>query len=77
MSKHKSPLSTKSLQKLKNKLPYGAVTQIASILSIDKSVVSKVLNGKVNNQQVVVEALKLIQHNENTLNDLEKEIQSL
>lgn len=77
MSKHKSQLSTNSLKKLKKKLPYGAVSRIASILSVDKSVVSKVLNGKVNNQQVVVEALKLIQHNENILNDLEKEIQNL
>lgn len=73
----KSQLSTKSLNKLKSKLPYGSITVIASKLNIDKSIVSKVLNGKIINQQVVEEALFLIQQNSDALKDLETKIEQL
>lgn len=61
----KSYISTKSLLKLKNKLPYGSITKISIKLGISKSVVSRVLNGEVNNQQVITEALEIIKAHKN------------
>lgn len=73
----KSYISTKDLTKIKNLLPRGSVKRIAEELSVDISTVSKVLNGRFNNQSVIELAIKIIEDSKSENTELKKRIKNL
>jgi len=77
MCNKKSQLSTKTLAKLRKKLPYGAVTHISKNLGLNKSTVSRVLSGETTNTEVIAEAVRLIESTQQSTQHLEEKINSI
>lgn len=73
----KSHLSTKSLNALKKALPHGSVKAIAERMNLDASTVSKVLDGKSNNLEVIEVALQVAKEAKAKRRDLENRITEL
>lgn len=67
----KDQISLEKLQALKLKLPYGAVIQIARDLDMSRTAVDKVFAGKIENDEVIDLAIKIIEERKKDI--LEKE----
>lgn len=72
-----SQLSTTQAQKIRKKLPHGAITKISKSTGLDISTVSKVLNGDFQNIKVIEAALQIIEEGKNASRELEERIKNL
>ncbi|MGN2373508.1 hypothetical protein ACTFAO_07590 [Sphingobacterium spiritivorum] len=70
----KSQLSTKSLIKLKEALPKGYLSTISENFNLSKSTISRILDGKIENFEVVNYAIELVKQKRNTIDALENKI---
>lgn len=74
---YKSQLSTNSLIQLKLKLPKGAYSIIAKHFKVNKSTVSRVLDGKVENLELIEFAISLVENQCNKIGALSERIDNL
>jgi len=75
--KPKSQISTKTLKSLRENLPYGSIASISRKLKISKSTVSRVISGKINNKKVIKMALKIVEKNQQEIQQLEQKFDAL
>lgn len=73
----KSQISTKTLNAIKENLPYGSIADISRKLKLSKSTVSRVINGKSKNKRVIKLALKIVEKNQQEIQQLEKQLEAL
>lgn len=73
----KSQLTTTALNALKRNLPKGAYSTIAKALNVNKSTVSRVLDGKIENLEIIMVAIKLAEERRDTIDALTTKIKDL
>lgn len=77
MKTNKSQISTKYLAMLRKKLPHGSIKSIADTLSIDASIVSRVLKGERHNTKIIEMAVEIIENQKIQDKILEERISNL
>lgn len=73
----KSQETTNYTEKLLGLLPRGGAMKIAETLNIHYSSVTRALNGKTQNDEVIAEAIKLIEETKQKEELLKQKIESL
>lgn len=70
-------MDKKQLKKLKNKLPTGAISEIAQRIGLSNATVSSVLSGKRNNEKVLELAIEIAELANRKRNEISERIESL
>lgn len=70
-------MEKKQLKKLKNKLPTGAISEIAQKIGLSNATVSSVLSGKRNNEKVIEMAIEIAEQANRKRNEFSERIESL
>lgn len=70
-------MEKKQLKKLKNKLPTGAISEIAQKIGLSNATVSSVLSGKRNNEKVIEMAIEIAEQANRKRSEFSDRIESL
>ncbi|MDX3913811.1 MAG: hypothetical protein QHC79_09745 [Pseudosphingobacterium sp.] len=73
----KSQEFTNYLTTLRKKLPKGAIGKIASTLHVHRTTISKVFSGEIINEAVINEAIRLVEEEKASKQQLAERIKAL